>query len=252
MTDDGQLRATHLILNFEPISRNFLDVGNSIRANDYRLARIDVVEPSLSASYDLPPVDHPNPQGIPLAAQPLQQVPLGQAIVKEGAAFSSSLEEEIDKFQFEEEAIVISEAEEEADEYSCVQIPAQIVTYIGDSSDDEEEIVPKTGLSLRELMKSRNKAPSPQHKNKSKPLVNPPPSPPQLPIDLGLKPNPNLRRKRHIEAPEEGEMALSKGTSSPGNHRTKGAGGPTLLIVEKSLVWLKCAVQPVLGRPSWR
>ena len=51
-------------------------------------------------------------------------MPLGQAIVEEGAASSSSLEEEIDRFQFEEEAIVISEAEEEADEYSCVQTPA--------------------------------------------------------------------------------------------------------------------------------
>ena len=48
-------------------------------------------------------------------------MPLGQAIVEEGAASSFSLEEEIDKFQFEEEAIVISEAEEEADKYSCVQ-----------------------------------------------------------------------------------------------------------------------------------
>ena len=179
------------------------------------MARIDVSQPGLLAPYDLPPIDHPIPQGIPLAAQPLQQVPLGQAIVKEGVASSSSLEEEIDKFQFEEEAIVISEAEEEADEYSCVQIPAQIITYIGDSSDEEEEMVPKTGPSLRELMKSRNKAPSPQDKNKSKPLVNPPPSPPQLPVDLGLKANPDLRRKRHIEAPKEGEMALSKGSKQP-------------------------------------
>ena len=124
MNDDGQLRAAHLILDFEPISRNFLDVGNSIRANDYRLAHIDISQPGLLALYDLPPVDHPILQGIPLVAQPFQQVPLGQAIVEEGAASSSSLEEEIDKFQFEEEAIVISEAEEEADEYSCVQTPA--------------------------------------------------------------------------------------------------------------------------------
>ena len=102
-------------------------------------------------------------------------MPLGQAIVEEGAASSSSLEEEIDKFQFEEEAIVISEAEEEVDEYSCVQTPAQIVTYIDDFSDEEEEMAPKTGPSLRELMKSRNKAPSSQDKNKSKPPVNPPP-----------------------------------------------------------------------------
>ena len=47
-------------------------------------------------------------------------MPIGQAIVEEGVAYSSSLEEEIDKFQFEEETIVISEAEEEAGEYSCV------------------------------------------------------------------------------------------------------------------------------------
>ena len=72
----------------------------------------------------------------------------------------SSLEEEIDRFRFEEEAIVISEAEEGADEYSCVQTPAQIITYIGDSSDEEETMAPKTGPSLRELMKNRNKAPS--------------------------------------------------------------------------------------------
>ena len=50
-------------------------------------------------------------------------MPIGQAIVEEGAASFSSLEEEIDKFQFEEETIVISEAEEETGEYSCVQTP---------------------------------------------------------------------------------------------------------------------------------
>ena len=105
-------------------------------------------------------IDHPIPQAIHFAAQPLQQVPLGQAIVKEEAAPSSSLKEEIDKFQFEEEAIVISEAEEEADKYSCVQTLAQIVTYVGDSSDEEEAMTPKTGPSLRDLMKNRNKSPS--------------------------------------------------------------------------------------------
>ena len=75
-----------------------MDVSNSIRANDHRLARIDVSRPGFLASHDLPPVDHPIPQGIPFLAQPLQQVPLGQAIVEEGAAFSSSLEKEIDGF----------------------------------------------------------------------------------------------------------------------------------------------------------
>ena len=216
MNDDGKFHVVHLILDFEPISRSFLDVGNSIRADDYRLARIDVSRPGFLAPHDLPPVDHPIPQGIPFTAQPLQQVPLGQAIVGEGAASFSSLEEEIDRFQFEEEVIVISEVEEGADEYLCVQTPAQIITYIGDSSDEEEVMAPKTGPSLRELMKNRNKAPSPKDKNKSKskPPVNPP-LPPQIPADLGLKPNPDIRKKMHIESAEEGELGLFKGSKQP-------------------------------------
>ena len=77
MNDDGKLRAAYLILDYEPISRTSLDVGNSIRANDYRLARIEVSRPGFLAPHNLPLVDHPVPQGIPLAAQPLQQVPIG-------------------------------------------------------------------------------------------------------------------------------------------------------------------------------
>ena len=140
-------------------------------------------------------------------------MPLGQAVAGEGTASSSSLEEEIDKFQFEEEetqveAIVISEAEKETNEYSCIQIPAPIVTNVENSSDNKaEEMAPKPNPSLRELMKARNKAPSPQEANKSKPS----PPPPQLSTDLGLKPNPDLRRKRHQEVPEEGEIGPPKG-----------------------------------------
>ena len=107
VNDDGQLRAVHLILDFEPISRSFLDVGNSIRADDYRLARIDVSRPGFLAPYNLPPIDHPIPQGIPFAAQPLQQVPLRKAIIGEGTASSSSLEQEIDRFKFEEEERIL-------------------------------------------------------------------------------------------------------------------------------------------------
>ena len=177
MNNDGQLRAVHLILDFEPISRSFLDVGNSIRAEDHRLARIDESWPDFLAPYDLPPVDHPIPQGIPIIAQPLREVPLGEAILREGTASSSSLEQEIDRFRFEE-TILVSEAEERADEHSCVQTPAQVVMYIVDTSDEEEEMAPKTGPSLKELMRNRNKAPSPQEKNKSKQPANPPPPPP--------------------------------------------------------------------------
>ena len=63
VNDDGQLRAIHLILDFEPISRSYLDVSNSIRADDYHLARIDVSRPGFLAPHDLPTVDHPIPQG---------------------------------------------------------------------------------------------------------------------------------------------------------------------------------------------
>ena len=212
VNDDGQLLAVHLILDFEPISRLFLDVGNSIRANDHHLARIDVSRPGFLAPYDLPPVDHPIPQGITFAVQPLQQVPLGEAIIGEGVDSSSSLEHEIDRFKFEEEeAILISEAEEGVNEHSCVQTSAQVITYIGDTSDEEEAMAPKTGPSLKKLMKSRNKASSPKDKNKSKPSTNPPPPPPQIPADLGLKPNPDLRKKRQMDTVEEGELGPSKG-----------------------------------------
>ena len=120
VNNDRQLCAVHLILDFEPIFRSFLDVGNSIRAGDHRLACIDVSRPDFLVPYDLPPVDHPIPQWIPLVAQLLQQVPLGEAIIREGTASSSSLEQEIDRFQFKEETILVSEAEEGADEHSLV------------------------------------------------------------------------------------------------------------------------------------
>ena len=77
-------------------------------------------------------------------------------------------------------------------------------------------MAPKTGPSLKELMRNRNKAPSPKGKNKSKPPTNPPPPPPpQIPSDLGLKPNPDLRRKRHTETAEEGELGPFKGSKHP-------------------------------------
>ena len=95
MNNDEQLRAVNLILDYKPISRTFLDIGDSIKANDYHLTRIDASQPGFLDPHDLPPVDHPVPQGIPLAAQPLRQVPLAQAIAEEGATSSSSLEEEL-------------------------------------------------------------------------------------------------------------------------------------------------------------
>ena len=56
MSEDRQLHAVHLILDFEPISRVFQEIGLAIRAGDPRINRIDVSKPDFLARKDLPPV----------------------------------------------------------------------------------------------------------------------------------------------------------------------------------------------------
>ena len=56
VNEDGQLRATHLILGYEPLSRAFLDVDHSIRAGSPRLARINVSKLRFLARDDLRPI----------------------------------------------------------------------------------------------------------------------------------------------------------------------------------------------------
>ena len=86
--------AVHLILDFKPISEIYQEIGHAIRASDQRLARIDVSVPNFLAKEDLPSI-----------VLPLQQVlPVVAVVAREEIAIShSSLEEEIDKFHFEEE-----------------------------------------------------------------------------------------------------------------------------------------------------
>ena len=47
--EDRQLKAVHLILDFEPLSNAFQDVGQAIRADDPILTRIDVSVPGFLA-----------------------------------------------------------------------------------------------------------------------------------------------------------------------------------------------------------
>ena len=56
LSEDRQLRAAPLILDYEPLSRIFQDAGQSIKADDPRLNRIDVSKPGFLAGKDLPPV----------------------------------------------------------------------------------------------------------------------------------------------------------------------------------------------------
>ena len=56
VSEDRQLRAIHLILDFEPISKVYQEIGHSIRVGDQQLTRIDVSHPNFLAQDDLPPV----------------------------------------------------------------------------------------------------------------------------------------------------------------------------------------------------
>ena len=59
VSEDRQLQAVHLILDFEPISRTFQEIGHAIRAGDPLINRIDVSRPDFLAQDDLPPVKLP-------------------------------------------------------------------------------------------------------------------------------------------------------------------------------------------------
>ena len=76
VSEDRQLRAVHLILDFEPISRVFQDIGHAIRVGDPRINPINVSKPTFLAKEDLPPVRLPVQQIPPQLVVPLQQVPL--------------------------------------------------------------------------------------------------------------------------------------------------------------------------------
>ena len=97
VSDDRQLQAVHLILDFEPISRVFQEIG-AIRAGDPRIHRIDVSKPTFLAHEDLPPVRLPVQQIPPQLVIPLQQVTHEAPVAAEEEIASSrlSLEEEID------------------------------------------------------------------------------------------------------------------------------------------------------------
>ena len=49
VSEEGQLRAVHMILKFKPISKIFQEIGHAIRASDPRLAKIDVLKPDFLA-----------------------------------------------------------------------------------------------------------------------------------------------------------------------------------------------------------
>ena len=57
VSKDRQLKAIHLILDFEPILENFQEVSHAIRAGDPRLCRIDESVPGFLAREDVMPAE---------------------------------------------------------------------------------------------------------------------------------------------------------------------------------------------------
>ena len=213
ISEDRQLRAVHLILDFEPISKVYQEIGNAIKASDLQLAHIDVSLPSFLARDDLPTIVWPLQRNQPLIVQPVHRVqPEAAATKEEIASSNSSLEEEIDKFHYEEkearevQVIPISNAEGEPDRHSSVQAPTLVVARPNSSLEEEEDemALNRGNKGLRELMASRSKVSSSKEATKSQVPTTLPPPP--ILIDLELKPIPNLKKKRPIEVLEEGEV----------------------------------------------
>ena len=136
-----------MILDFEPISRVFQEIGHVIRAGDPRINRIDVSKPDFLAREDLPPVRLPVQQIPHPLIIPLQQVPLEAPVVVEEEIASSrlSLEEEIDQFCFVEDVgpsekpVDISNSETESVNLSSVYPKQLIITRVDSESEEEEE-----------------------------------------------------------------------------------------------------------------
>ena len=76
-----------------------------------------------------------------------------------------------------------------------------MIAYPDSSSEEGEDSMTlnKGNKSLRELMASRGKVSSSKEATKSQVPSNLPPSPPQIPTDLGLKPIVDLKKKMPIE-----------------------------------------------------
>ena len=147
------------------------------------------------AQRDLPPI-----------VLPLQQVLLEAAAAprEEIASSRLSLEEEIDKFHFEEEEtqeakiVHISDTEDEPDRHSGVCTPILVIARPDSTSEEEEDkmALNQGNKSLRDLMVARYKGSTSQEVPKSQFPFTLPPLPPLPSIDLRLHAVLNLKKKR--------------------------------------------------------
>ena len=205
-----------MILDFEPISRVFQEIGHAIRAEDPQINRIDVSKLDFLAREDLPPVRLPILQIPPPLIIPLQQVPFEAwvATKEEIASSRPSLEEEIDQFCFMEDVgpseklVDILDSETESINLSSVHTKQLIITRIDSESEEkEEEMDQKKRPGLKGLLASKNKWGNSKEVPKTQPPAIPPPPPS---TDLGLQAMPNLKKSRPNHELEEVELAPRK------------------------------------------
>ena len=193
-----------MILDFDPISKIFQEVGHAIRSGDPWINRINMSKLDFLAGDDLPQVRLPVHQIPHQLAIPFQQVPLEAKAAVERIASSSrlSLEEDIDIFRFAEEErtpkrpVEISDTETESDKFSTAHQPEQTIAPVETSSEEVENMDLKKRLSLRDLIANRNKEATSLGVPRTQTSVNPSlPSPPP-PANLGPCLNPDPKKKR--------------------------------------------------------
>ena len=190
MSEDRQLRAVHLLLDFEPLSNLFQDMGQVIRAGDPKLAQIDISVPGFLAQENLLPVELPFHYSPREVAAPREEI----------ASLRLSLESEIDQFRLEEEGeaqerpMELSDSEGELDRSSAAHSPRLIIARVDSSSKEEEEMALNSRKGLKDILARRNKGSSSKEASKTQLPPNLPPPP--LPSPFGLHPNPNLQRRR--------------------------------------------------------
>ena len=99
----------------------------------------------------------------------------------------------------------------ELDRLLVARIPELTVANVGANSKEEEGMDLKQRTGLRGLMANRNKGSTSKEVPKVQVPASFPPPRSQLPVDLGLKVNPNLRKKRQAKDLEEGEVGPQNG-----------------------------------------
>ena len=130
-----------------------------------------------------------------------------------------SFEEEIDRFQFAEKRtperlVEILDSKTKFDRLSTAYQSGQALAFIETSSEEVEAMDLKKRPSLKDLMASRGKGATQPKAPKVQTLVNLPLPPPLPPVDQGLRPNPDPKKKRPIQELEEGEMLPQKEQSN--------------------------------------